>query len=504
MYDNRITRRDLLKLAGVLTLSYMFPQVSTAPVQQSSNKENVLIIVFDAFSASNMSLYRYPRKTTPNIDRLADEAIVYHNHFAGGNFTTPGTATLLTGVLPWTHRAIGFNDVVAKTYTHKSIFHAFDTYHPLAFSHNLLANTLLKDFFTGMEGLTPREKLYLQGDKFINTLFSADDDISTVGWQRAFNRQLDGTTYSLFLSRIYEFYKNQGFQNIQKDFPRGLPSLAGIYNFLLEDSINWLQNQISTSLQPFIGYYHFLPPHDPYHTRADFYNAFAKDGYRPPNKPRHVLQENHSTQKLLAWRQEYDEYILYVDSEFARLFNFMEEQGFLDNTWLVLTSDHGEMFERGIRGHRTKVLHQPVIHIPLLIFPPGERSRVDIYDVTSAIDVLPTLTHVTGNNIPDWTEGTILSPFSNKVQTTERDVFSIQVEGLDKSNHITKATVSMIRKPYKLMYYFGYDELGESKELVELYDIVADPEELNNLFDTEKDVTNELLSVLKKKLEEVR
>lgn len=100
--QTNITRRDFLKLAGLLPLSIALPSVSQST---ETDKQNVIIFVFDALSAHNISLYGYPRKTMPNLVRLAEKAVVYHNHHAGGNFTTPGTASLLTGVLPWSHRA---------------------------------------------------------------------------------------------------------------------------------------------------------------------------------------------------------------------------------------------------------------------------------------------------------------------------------------------------------------------------------------------------------------
>ena len=108
---NQITRRDFLKLAGLLPLSYATPRLvdSLKKIDQSGIIQNVVIVVFDAFSAHNISLYGYRRETTPNIARWAERAVVYHNHYAGGNFTTPGTASLLTGTYPWTHRAFGLD-----------------------------------------------------------------------------------------------------------------------------------------------------------------------------------------------------------------------------------------------------------------------------------------------------------------------------------------------------------------------------------------------------------
>ena len=103
-------------LAGLLPLGLTVPRfVRDANLSQSTGKQNGLVIVFDALSALNISLYGYGRKTTPNLARLSERAIVYHNHYAGENYTTTGTSTLLTGRLPWTSRAIQPNSKVADS-----------------------------------------------------------------------------------------------------------------------------------------------------------------------------------------------------------------------------------------------------------------------------------------------------------------------------------------------------------------------------------------------------
>ena len=123
-------------------------------------------------------------------------------------------------------------------------------------------------------------------------------------------------------------------------------------------------------------------------------------------------EQSDSFDLLLKKRTNYDEFILYVDHEFGRLMENLESNGLLDNTWVILTSDHGELFERGIAGHLTPVLYQPVIRVPLLIFEPGRTIRQDVYSNTSTVDLLPTLLHVTGQKLADWSEGTPLPPFS--------------------------------------------------------------------------------------------
>jgi arylsulfatase A-like enzyme len=500
---DQITRRDFLKLAGALPLTVAAPQfINSLDAQQS--RQNVIVIVFDAFSAYNISLYGYERKTTPNLGRLAERAVVYHNHYAGGNFTTPGTASLLTGTLPWTHRAFDLYGLVDKPFIEKNVFAAFQNYYRLAYTHNPVANTLLDQLSGKMDDHIPLADLLLTNDEFITTLFGKDENTATVGWTRAVKSKEEGYAYSLFLSRILQVLRERKISDLRSQFPGGIPQIAGENYFLLEDAIDWLGNTLRNLSQPFMGYFHFMPPHGPYNTRKDFFGRFRGDGYRPVDKPLDLFfkEQSDSFEFLLKKRTNYDEFILYVDQEFGRLMGNLESNGMLDNTWVILTSDHGELFERGIAGHLTPVLYQPVIRVPLMVFEPGRTTRQDIYSNTSAVDVLPTLLHITGQKPANWSEGILLPPFS-AVQDSERSIYVLQARKNPKYGPITEATTALIKGQYKLMDFIGYSKLGPQGERIELYDIRNDPEELNDLSTLKRETTVELLSELKQKLAEV-
>lgn len=497
-----LDRREFLKLAGLSALGLAMPRLFTAPGRlRQSGQENVLVVVYDAFSASNISLYGYPRSTTPNIEKLAQRASVFHKHYASGNFTTPGTASLLTGALPWSHRAINFDDTVSEVFSRRSMFHAFGNYYRMAYSHNLLANTLLEQFLSGIDDLTPWPNLYLQSDAFIGEVFPRDDNIATLSWVRAMKPLEDGTSYSTYLSSLYRAYQAGRVGLAKNNFPLGLPNINIDNYFILEDGTDFLAERAVEAQQPFLGYFHFLPPHFPYKTRKDFYRVFTNDGYRPPEKPFHAFTRRRSYEELLAKRTAYDEYIRYVDAEFVRLFRALETAGVLDNTWVVLTSDHGELFERGVSGHNTPLLHEPLVHIPLLIFAPGQSERIDIEENTSAVDLLPTLMHVTGQEIPDWIEGSVLPPYASNSEP--REVYSLQAIGTGKKDPVEKATAVLLRGNYKLIYFFGYADLGGDYQLIELYDLENDPEELHDLSEVRKDIKEELLAALRAKLDQV-
>jgi choline-sulfatase len=174
----------------------------------------------------------------------------------------------------------------------------------------------------------------------------------------------------------------------------------------------------------------------------------------------------------------------------------------LENTWLILTSDHGEMFERGINGHGSKVLYQPVVRVPLLIFEPGRQSKKDIYEYTSVVDLLPTLTHLTGQKDPAWTEGKVLPPYSSADQNANRNLYVIQAIDNAPNAPLTQVSTVLVRENYKLHYYFGYPELPQGEQ-VKLFDIKSDPEELVDLYSSKRETASELFNQLKSKLVEV-
>ena len=498
------TRRDFLKLASLLSLGAMAPSFMKgvqATRQAQAGKKNVLVVVFDAFSASHLSLNGYQRETMPNLVRLAERAVVYHNHYAGGSFTTSGTASLLTGVHPWKHRALKFYGTVSDEFASKTIFDAFDDCYRIAYSHNPLVSTLLEPFALSLENNIPREQFFLTHEGLIHSLFRNDDDIATVSWSRDMQKE-EGYSYSLFFSDLYKLYMQNKVKKYISIFPLGLPRALDDNYFLLEDAIDALGKQLIDLPRPFLGYFHFMPPHGPYRTSFELINRFIHDGFKPVEKPEDIFSEGEPSEKILKERIKYDEFLLYVDKEFNRLFNYMETSGLLENTWVIFTSDHGEIFERGSIGHSSDALYQPQIRIPLLIFEPGRKTRMDVHTLTSAVDVLPTLSHVTGHNIPDWTEGVILPPYADTNPDPNRNVYVMKATKNDKYVPITHASMALIKGRYKLLYYFGDVERGID-EMVKLYDIEADPEELVDLYPLQKDAGDDLLDELKTKLAEV-
>jgi len=500
-----LSRRDFLKLMTVLTPSAYLSQFAQMPsLSLDPNAKNVIIIVFDALSATNISLYGYQRETMPNLARMAEKGTVYHRHYAGGNFTTPGTASLLTGTYPWTHRAMRLSSEVAKDKRKNNIFNLFDHYHRLAYTHNPIADIHLQAFRSDIDYLKPQSELFIKNNLAFDRLFPKDYDLASVAWDRIVKHEGKGYGYSLFFSNLYEEYSRRITQNLSRLFPRGAPKASG-NDVLLEQSIDWVKTELDAISQPFLGYFHFLPPHHPYNTRHDYDGRFWKDGVDYYlDKPKSIFSESTEDVNLKHQANErrlYDEFILYTDGELGRLYDYLRESKLIDNTWIVFTSDHGEMFERNIYQHETPALYEPIIRVPLLIIEPGQQERRDIHTPTSAVDVLPTLLKVTGRQIPEWVEGIVLPPFSEIMPTADRPVYALDAIASEDGT-LNPASVMMVKGKYKLTYYYGHKQLVNNGPLFELYDLETDPEELNNLFDPNSEVSQELKSELLEKFAE--
>lgn len=483
--SKKISRRDILKLASLLPLSYLAPYYFLKPKRspKDPNAKNILVIVFDAFTALDISLYGYQRETTPFLSQLAERATVYHNHYAAGNFTTPGTVSLLTGTYPWTHRALKVGGRVHDSVVEKNIFHLFDQYYRSTYSHNYFVNLLQKQFMEDIETYKPRDELSFGRNNWVGKVFKNDEDLATLSWNQATNLEEDSLNTSLFISKTLPLIPEKKDPELMEMFPRGVPRITKDINFLLEDAIDWIIADACTMPQPFLGYYHLFPPHDPYRTRFDFVDRFDEDGFELDEKPLHMLSLpglGRLKNSMPNSRKLYDEFILYVDSEFNRLFKSLEQEGVLENTYVFLTSDHGEMFERGTVGHITPMLFQPLLRIPLLIFEPGQQTRRDVHANTSAVDVLPTLLHMADLDIPDWAEGQVLPPYRTPV-AEDRSIFAVEAKGGNSSKQLINKSLMILKGQYKLTYYYGYSRIRDINPLIELYDIEKDPEEMDDL-----------------------
>lgn len=507
----KITRRDFLKaLPAVPFFKVAWDGVETAVSNiqqqaQSSDQPNILFLVFDTLSARHISLYGYERDTTPNFARFAERATVYHNFRSTANFTSSATSSMFTGTYPWTHRAFHLHGTIADSVVDNNMFQMLpDAYHKVAYTHNLLVTSLLHQFGGEVDQFKQTRELCLADGEYADRIFYNDYSVAFWGEETALRTgaTAPGTLYLSLFDRLSRFATKRDIENQYAElYPLGVPSLHNLF-FLLEDAIDWIGQEAAGLPQPFLGYFHLLPPHEPYTPRADFFEMYKQDGYMPIEKERHPFGDTVKQGVLNHERRLYDEFIAFTDSEFGRLIDMLDESGIVDNTYIIMTSDHGELFERGIRGHVTPTLFEPLIHVPLIISKPGQQAREDVYANTSAVDLLPTLLSITGQPIPDWVEGQVLPNINDAPFDESQPVYAMEAKSNPKMAPLSKITMVLIQDNWKLIHYRGH-RANNPEGFYELYDLENDPEELVNIFDESDKLSLSLKEALLEKLNAV-
>jgi arylsulfatase A-like enzyme len=508
MGKQQINRRGFFKLFALTSLAGLgargLSNFSHGPADQISGLPNIIIVVFDALSAKHVSTYGYHRDTTPNLTRFAEKATVFHRHYAGGNFTTPGTASLLTGTYPWSHGGYHLFGTMKDAYKEKNIFSLLSKdYFTCAFTRNAFARGLINQLGRSVDQFPRVDEHSLFSGMYLHLLFPKDENVAHWGEMnlRGFGSENDASPFlSSMINHWITSRVNKESQKFKDLFPRGLPMNLNGQFFILEDAIDWMIEAFSSAPKPFLGYFHLFPPHFPYRTRQEF-NAIFDDGWQPIPKPPHFFTEGHSDEFLATEWRYYDEYIAYADAEFGRLIAELEHRELLENTFLAFTSDHGEMFERGIFQHTTPTLYEPIVHIPLLLHKPKQSERVDVFSPTSCVDLVPTFLFGIDQSIPDWCEGQVLPIFDeNGSGIDDHNIYAIEAKSNPKNAPLIMATVSLIKDTHKIVSYKGYEGLEDTYEV---YDLERDPEEMEDIYQTGSIVGKQLKDELDQKLSEV-
>ncbi len=499
------SRRDFLKLASLLPLTWAVqPLAKLAGPQATVDKPNVILLVFDAWSALHVPFYGYVRNTMPNLARFAENATVYHNHYSAGTFTVPGTASLLTGLHPWTHRAfqLSAGGIIHSQVNHQLFAAMSNTRSTLGFAQNRFADLLLSQAENYVDVHIGSSSFNVERSLIYDTpLFKNDERIAYSSFEDNIFQTGDGADSSLFWGSLYRLWVLYNRLKETKDdgrnYPTGLPDSTELYR--LEDLVDGGIKILGNLKEPAFAYLHFYPPHGLYHPSAAFVNKF-NDGWKPVDKPIHPLAYTQNDAEFSnATRLLYDQYVASWDAEVARLFDYLKTSGLLDRSYVIVTSDHGELFERGEVGHWTRLMYEAIMHVPLLISTPGQKGAKNVQTFTSSVDLLPTLAQFSGNPVPAWAEGRLLPEFGG-TDDPSRSIFTVDAKNNASFAPLTRTTISLTKNPYRLTYY-KYPEAGSDQ--FEFYNIAEDPDELKNLYSAGPSSALDMRTELLQKLTEV-
>jgi len=393
-----------------------------------------------------MSVYGYRRDTTPFIKEWAKTASVFKWAEAESGYTIPTTASLMTGKRVWTHLRYHLDDArkpVRSRTENIAYLLKKNGYYNMAFITNFLAS---------VDALGIKES------------FDVAPLASELSVPVSFIGLVDNLLLDIFGTRIrlYNWIVKEDF--ILEEAIRIIS--GGEYKtvFPVEKAFDTFLDVLdSNPPEPFFVWIHLYPPHAPYMPPAPFLGIFdpsqdlrslrdhAQIGQRLERyrKDRVHLDEAQRIVDLL--RARYDEFIRYCDKGFEDLIAELRKRGILEDSVVILSSDHGEEFRVYHVGH--KGLSEEETHIPLIIKEPGQREGRVIDDLVEQIDIPATILALAGIPIPSWMEGRSLVPLLRGRPLPPRPAFSMSLlKNPSRGQKITKGTIVVWNGNYKMVY----------------------------------------------------
>ncbi len=389
------------------------------------DKLNIALLTVDTLRADHLGCYGYPRPTSPFLDAFAQTGALAERFFAPAIPTHPSYTTLLTGQFPTTH--------------------------------NIVAH--------GGRAELAREAPNL-AEQFLQAGY-ATCSVDNLWRQR--------------------FWFGRGFEFIIDPSTRHELLLAVTCEELNHRAIPWLREHRD---EPFFLFMHYWDPHYPY-TPPERYRHLFYEG-NPVDPRNHSLDEwwEHPIGAMAreTWLRTpqgvvtdaayvsamYDQEIRHLDDGLRDLVGAIDELGLAEQTLVVVVADHGEsMTEHGVFFSHLG-LHDPVLHVPVLLRQPGRvPGGLRLPQMLQHVDLAPTLLEAAGLPIPRAMEG---RSFWGLATGASREGGYAEVLSLECT---WQASWSLRTERYKLILGREADEAGAYPR--ELYDLLADPREERNL-----------------------
>jgi arylsulfatase A-like enzyme len=390
---------------------------------------NVLLIVLDTIRSWNLSVYGYPRPTTPEIERWMGDGTRFDHALSTTSWTLPSHATMFTG--RWPHEL------------------SADWLTPLDRAHPTLAELL------SSEG-------YASAGFVANTTYTSYES----GLGRGFGHYQDYpvTTAQVMLSSGLGRYL-AGSRFMRRKLLRvSAEDINGRF-------LGWLDERDQG--RPFFVFLNYLDAHGPYQPPAPYDTLFSAPGSSVyiENLREDTPAREWSPVARQAAVDKYDESIAYLDAHLGRLFSELERRGLWDSTLVIITSDHGEEFgEREVFYHGNS-LYRASLEVPLLFRLPGGVPQGSVSSAVSLRDLAATILDVSGSSHRGQLPGKSLARFWNgQRDSTETDTLLME---LSYSPRLPKGT-PIASGPMKSILIEDMRLISNGDGREELYDFLND------------------------------
>jgi len=434
----------------------------------SLKKPNIILIVIDALRARNLGCYGMIGNPSPNIDKLANESILFEDAYSAWNTTDQSLTSILTGKYPRSNGLIHHGDKITPEIRKK--FTSTGT--------ELLAETLQSEGYRTM-AVDWMGRWFKRGFDYYGYDIKRNLLKKLKYYFQLPGQYLKYITAHLPILKCYKPVRKKGIKDLFKGLRDVLSTFMFTFNLAKLQDAKFVTNIASSLIiekppKPFFMLLHYWDTHTPYHSPKNF----TEDNY---NK--------HDPVDLLS--AKYRGSVSYVDHHLGKLCEHLKKIDAWEDTVLIITSDHGDSLTEHEIYFDHHGLYDETTHVPLLIHYPDlfEKGK-RIKGFVQHIDLIPTLHEILAL---DYTQknldGRSLFPLINKNKKIRDHVF------MEESYVQKKAAIRT--EEYK--YIMALDNKGWCNYcqkvhvgIEELYDLQNDPQELQDLTSQKKSLAKKM------------
>lgn len=351
---------------------------------------NILLIVMDAVRTHNMSIFGYEKETTPMLKRILSDCAFYKNAISSSYWTLPSYASTFTSTYVSRHGLVVNGDVLDKEFITMAEMLRAIGYKTIG----ICPSPYVSEF----SGLQRGFEIFRDP---ANTSFRSR-------WYRRLNRGVLHTLEEVREERVakkdYErlnrFAKAKLEIFKQSDiFKRFLWKLTGLFDKYAKATNDLAFNLIEKAKEPFFVFIHYNETHTPYILPEMFRERFLssvqekklwdvnQDFFKYYSGEAKMTQLDFSILKAF-----YDGAISYLDTRIFEIYSFLQKRELLDNTMVIITSDHGDSFGEHEIFFHAFCLYDTLIKIPLIIKYPVDLGIRGIENrMVQNTDLLPTI-----------------------------------------------------------------------------------------------------------------
>jgi arylsulfatase A-like enzyme len=461
-----------------------------------TRRPDILFLVLDTQRADRLSCYGYPIHTSPNLDRFAQDATRFERAIAAAQWTVPSHASMFTGLYPSEHQTLQSYSALPPTIPTLAERLRDGGYYTAGFCNNPLVGVINNGLRRGFHSFL----------NYSGLLTSRPNQAgASPGWisryRQGFKRVVAG-----LLTQVQDAFARSDWLLALSFSPLMVPlwqtalSFKGNTAKSLEDTANlFIQRQDTAPGQPIFAFVNLMGTHMPYHPPRRYVEQFAPHVLRDRSAQHYLRQFNSDVYGWLAplagalddgqkatLDGMYDAEVAHQDEHLGRFFQQLQATGCLDNTLVIVCSDHGEhLGEKQFIGHSLSVYNE-LVQVPLIIRDPsGCLPRGQTSDRTVSTRRL-FHTVLTAAGLASDTEVALSLIQDPSCVPPFVPVFSEAIPPQNVVNLLQRRQPELVRdracdQPRRAVWMGQHKLIETGDAQLELYDCLDDPRECLNL-----------------------